>query len=152
GKISFEGEVPKPIKIQTTADGACKETIYNEDTVVKDGGLANVVIYASGGPLEGKTYAPPTTPVEINQMGCHYIPHALVLQAGQELAVKNSDDTLHNIHAFANINDQFNTGQPRKDMVTKHVFPKKEILLPVKCDVHKWMGAFIAVTDNPFAT
>jgi hypothetical protein len=37
-------------------------------------------------------------------------------------------------------------------MVTPHVFEKKEILLPVKCDVHKWMGAYIAVVDNPFAT
>jgi hypothetical protein len=34
-------------------------------------------------------------------------------------------------------------------MVTPHVFEKKEILIPVKCDVHKWMGAFIAVVDNP---
>ncbi|HLQ76829.1 MAG TPA: hypothetical protein VK210_05720, partial [Terriglobia bacterium] len=35
---------------------------------------------------------------------------------------------------------------------TPHVFEKKEILLPVKCDVHKWMSAFFAVVDNPYAT
>jgi len=31
-------------------------------------------IYVSGG-LEGKTYVPPSTPVEINQIDCHYVPH-----------------------------------------------------------------------------
>src|SRR4029079_25773 len=47
GKISFEGEVPKPAKIITSADPKCSEAIFNEETVVKDGGLANVIIYVS---------------------------------------------------------------------------------------------------------
>lgn len=153
GKVSFEGEVPKPIKLQTTADPSCKKELFTEDTLVKDGGLQNVIIYVSGGDaVASKSYAPPSTSVEINQMDCHYIPHAFVLQVGQKLAIKNSDMTLHNIHAFTEVNTSFNTGQPVQGMVTEHVFDKKEILLPVKCDVHKWMGAFIAVVDNPFAT
>jgi hypothetical protein len=150
GKISFEGEVPKPIKIPTSSDPACKKELFTEDTKVKDGGLANVFVYVSGG-LEGKTFAPPATPVEIDQKDCHYIPHAFVLQVGQVLAVRNSDPTLHNIHALTEVNSTFNTAQAQP-MVTNHVFDKKEILLPVKCDVHKWMGAFIAVVDNPYAT
>jgi hypothetical protein len=150
GKISFEGDVPKPIKIQTSSDPSCTKELFTEDTQVKDGGLANVIIYVSGG-LEGKSFAPSSTPVEINQQNCHYIPHAFVLGVNQELDIRNSDDTLHNIHAFPEVNATFNTAQPVK-MVTKHMFDKKEILLPVKCDVHKWMGAFIAVVDNPFAT
>jgi hypothetical protein len=150
GKISFEGDVPKPIPIPTSSDPSCTKPLTTEDTKVKDGGLENVIIYVSGG-LEGKSFAPPSTPVEINQMDCHYIPHAFVLQVGQELDVRNSDNTLHNIHAFTVENAPFNVGQP-VPMVSKHVFDKKEILLPVKCDVHKWMAAFIAVTDNPYAT
>jgi plastocyanin len=150
GKISFDGPVPKPVRIQTSADPACKKELFTEDTKVKDGGLANVFVYVSGG-LEGKTYAPPTTPVEIDQMDCHYIPHAFVIQVGQELAIRNSDMTLHNIHALSEVNTAFNVGQP-VPMVTKHVFDKKEILIPVKCDVHGWMSAFIAVVDNPYAT
>jgi plastocyanin len=150
GKISFEGDVPKPVKLPTTSDPVCTKELFTEDTKVKDGGLANVFIYVSGG-LEGKTYAIPSTPVEINQMDCHYIPHAFVIQAGQVLNIRNSDPTLHNIHAVTELNAAFNTGQSRP-MVTTHVFDKKEILLPVKCDVHSWMHAFIAVTDNPYAT
>jgi hypothetical protein len=37
-------------------------------------------------------------------------------------------------------------------MVNKHVFDKPEVLLPVKCDVHGWMRAFIAVLSNPYGT
>lgn len=150
GKISFEGEVPKAKKIQTAADPNCTKELFEEDTVVKDGGLANVVIYVTGG-LEGKSFAPSSTPVSIEQKDCHYIPHALVVQAGQKLAIKNSDMTLHNIHSGGELNSAFNVGQP-VPMVTEHVFDKPEVLLPVKCDVHKWMGAFIAVLSNPYGT
>ena len=158
GKVSFEGDAPKPKPIQTSADPACTKELFTEGTKVKDGGLANVIIYVSASPVtDGKNFAAPTTSVEIDQHDCHYIPHAFVLMVGQELSVKNSDNTLHNIHAYPNLdlpvhNDTFNAGQPVQGMITKHVFDKKEILLPLKCEVHKWMGAFIAVVDNPYAT
>src|SRR5882672_2277242 len=152
GKVSFEGEVPKAEKIQTSADPNCKKELHTEGTLVTDGGLANVFIYVSGGDLAGKSYAPPSTPVELNQQDCHYIPHAVVVQVGQEVSIKNSDMTLHNIHAFSEINEGFNTAQAVQGLITKHVFDKKEIIFPVKCEVHKWMQAFIAVVDNPWAT
>jgi len=152
GKISFEGDVPKPIKIQTAADPNCMKELFTEDTKVKDGGLANVFIYvSSGSAVDGKTFAPPSTPVEIDQHDCHYVPHAIIVQVGQTLNIRNSDMTLHNIHAQTVENSALNTGQA-VPMVTPHVFEKKEILLPVKCDVHKWMSAFFAVVDNPYAT
>ena len=153
GKISFEGEVPKPVKLQTTADPTCKKELFTEDTKVKDGGLQNVIIYVSGGDgVAGKTFAPPSTPVELDQVDCHYIPHALVIMVGQELAVKNGDMTLHNIHTLGEANPTWNVGQAAQNMVSKHTFDKPEVLLPVKCDVHGWMRAFIAVLSNPFGT
>jgi plastocyanin len=153
GKISFEGEVPKAGKIVTSADPNCKKELFLEDTKVKDGGLENVIIYVSGGDLvAGKTYAPPSTPVEIEQLDCHYVPHALVIQVGQDLSVKNGDMTLHNIHTLGEANATWNVGQAQQNMVNKHVFDKPEVLLPVKCDVHGWMRAFIAVLSNPYGT
>jgi len=151
GKISFEGEVPKPKPIPTTADPNCTKPLFTEDTVVKDGGLANVIIYVSKGDVVGKNYAPPATSVLLDQHDCHYIPHALVVQVGQDLEIKNSDNTLHNIHAITTNNSALNQGQP-VPMTTKHKFEKEEILLPVKCDVHGWMHAFMAVLTHPFGT
>jgi len=151
GKISWEGEVPKPVPIQTTSDENCKEKLFFEDTVVKDGGLANVIVYISKGDVVGKNYAPPSTPVLFDQKNCHYIPHALVVQVNQEVQVRNSDMTLHNIHTLPNINTPFNKGEPNP-MTISTKFDKEEVLMPVKCDVHGWMRAFIAVLSHPFGT
>jgi hypothetical protein len=90
--------------------------------------------------------------VDIEQMDCHYVPHALVIQVGQDLAVKNGDMTLHNVHTLGEANATWNVAQATQGIVNKHMFDKPEVLLPVKCDVHGWMRAFIAVINNPFGT
>jgi plastocyanin len=154
GKILFDGAAPAMTKINMTADQYCESHSKNpmtEDVVVSDGGLENVIVYVSGG-LEGKTFPVPTDPVMIDQHDCHYVPHVFTIQVGQKLQIKNSDSTLHNIHMFSEKNAAFNTGQPVQGEVTDHVFDKPEMPLPVRCDVHKWMSAFIGVFDNPYNT
>jgi len=32
----------------------------------------------------------------------------------------------------------------------KKKFPNEEVMVKFKCDVHPWMGAWIAVMDHPF--
>src|SRR5262245_9522153 len=59
GKIIFDGAAPMPKKISTSSDPNCKnDNLYDEGTVVSDGGLENVIIYVSGGDIEGKTFPP----------------------------------------------------------------------------------------------
>jgi len=156
GKISFDGTPPPNDKIQMSADPYCAQHAAQNPTTetveVSDGGLQNVIVYVSSGLPTGVTYATPTTPVEIVQENCHYIPHVFTMMTNQPLSVKNADMTLHNIHAWAEKNPQFNVGQPVKDMVSQTKFANPEVPLPVRCDVHKWMGAFIGVFDNPFNT
>ncbi|HEY3052503.1 MAG TPA: carboxypeptidase regulatory-like domain-containing protein, partial [Thermoanaerobaculia bacterium] len=70
---------------------------------------------------------------------------------GQPLQIKNSDATLHNIHALPNVNSQFNEGQPVQGMVSTKKFDKPEIVpFRIKCDVHGWMKAFMAVLPHPY--
>jgi hypothetical protein len=156
GKISFEGTPPPNDKVQMSSDPYCQMHAADyptvETTKVSDGGLENVIVYVSGGLPSGVSYATPTTPVEINQQNCHYIPHVFTMMTNQPLKVKNSDMTLHNIHAWAEKNPQFNVGQPVQNMVNETKFSNPEVPLPIRCDVHKWMGAFIGVFDHPFST
>ena len=31
-----------------------------------------------------------------------------------------------------------------------HTFSAREVMVPFKCDVHKWMTAYVGVLDHPF--
>jgi hypothetical protein len=72
------------------------------------------------------------------------------MMVNQPLKVKNSDDTLHNIHAYSEVNTQYNAGQAVKGMVNDTTFGKAEMPVPFKCDVHKWMGAYAGVFTHPY--
>ena len=152
GKISFEGTPPPNDKAQMSSDPYCQMHAADyptvETTKVSDGGLENVIVYISGNAPTGSFPLP--EPMEINQENCHYIPHVFTLRTGQQLKVKNSDATLHNIHALPKGNKEFNTGQPIQGMKTTHTFEGKEVMVPFKCDVHGWMNAYVGVLDHPY--
>jgi len=153
GKIAFDGPPPTPKKQPTTSDPNCKNPdLVVEDVVVSEGGLENVILYVSGGDLAGKSFAPPTEKKTLDQKGCHYVPHALTLQVGQTLRILNSDETLHNVHAWAEVNTPFNESQATKGVETEKVFTKEEIMFPVRCDVHNWMNMYIGVFNHPLHT
>jgi plastocyanin len=127
-------------KIGTTQARAAKEA---------DGaGLQWVMVSIEKG-LPEKSYDPPAEPAELDQNGCEYHPHVLGVMKGQELLVKNSDNTSHNIHGLAKKNDEFNKSQPKKGMEFTLKFAEIEQFF-TKCDVHPWMGCYIQVFEHPF--
>jgi hypothetical protein len=152
GKIGFEGTVPPAEKVKLTADAKCaemhKDGLERQAIKVKDGGVADVLVYVKSG-LTG-TYPAPAEPVLLDQNGCDYHPHMVAMMAGQKLKIRNSDDTLHNIHPRPQVNQEFNQGQAKKGMEMQKLFDKPEMLIPVGCDVHPWMRAFISVLSNPY--
>ena len=117
--------------------------------LVKDGKLGNVFVYVKTG-LEGKKFPTPTEKKVLDQQGCQYFPHVMGLQVGQPLSIKNSDATLHNIHAMPKSNTEFNQGQPIQNMEFDKTFDKAEVMVPFKCDVHPWMNAYVGVLDHPY--
>ncbi len=155
GNIVFEGEVPEAARIQMAADPFClshSEGATSQEVLVTDGGqLQNVILYVRSG-HEGESYGVPGDAIVINQQDCTYAPHVFTMMANQELTIKNSDTTLHNIHAFAEVNTPFNIGQPVEGMETTKTFEQPEMPLPIRCDVHRWMSAFVGVFDHPFHT
>ena len=152
GKITWEGAAPTPKPISTSADPGCKNPgLVSEQYVVSDGGLENVILYVSSD-LGGRKFAAKTETVELDQMGCHYVPHALTLQTGQTLKIHNSDDTAHNVHAWAVINTAFNEAQAHKGDSKDVKFDKEEMHFPIRCDVHNWMNAFVGVFKHPLHT
>jgi plastocyanin len=154
GKIVFDGAAPAPARIQMSADPYCASHSTNavsEEVVVNDGGLDNVIVYVKSGVPAGN-FPTPTETVTIDQKDCHYTPHVLTMQVNQPLKIRNSDATLHNIHAWAEKNTPFNEGQAVQGMESSKTFTVEEMPLPIRCDVHKWMGAFVGVFSHPFHT
>ncbi len=153
GKVAFAGAAPGKETIKMDADAFCKAAhsapVYTQEVEVNGNGtLKDVFVYVKEG-VTG-SYPAPTTPVVLDQHGCQYTPHVFGLQAGQPLKILNSDGTLHNIHALPKINAEFNIGQPFKGMETVKKFDKPEVPIRFKCDVHKWMGAYVGVLPHPF--
>jgi plastocyanin len=159
GVISFEGTPPAPKKIDTTADAACGKANPNlttDDTIVTDGKLANVFVYIKDGTVDaGKkvgeySWATPSTAVVLDQKGCHYSPHVLGIQTNQKLSITNSDQTQHNIHPTPKSNPEWNQTQPNGAPPIEKTFARPEVLIPVKCNQHPWMKAYIGVMRTPF--
>jgi plastocyanin len=153
GKVIFEGTPPKPEPIKLSSDPYCQTAnpgLTTDTEIVGAGGaVQNVFVYVKDG-LGNRTYPAPADPVVLDQKGCHYTPHVIGIQVGQPLQIVNSDSTLHNVHAMAMSNAEFNAGQPLAGVKTTHVFSTKEVMIPFKCDVHGWMHAWVGVLDNPF--
>ena len=124
--------------------------VHTEKVVADDNGnLANVFVYEKSG-LEGKSSPAPSSTHTLDQIGCQYKPHVSGMQVGQKLVIRNSDPTLHNVHAMPSVNKEFNQGQPFQGMELEHSFDQAEVMVPFKCDVHPWMSSFMAVLDHPF--
>jgi plastocyanin len=151
GSIKLEGTPPATQTINRRSDPYCEQQgeAKTENFVVSDGGLQNVFVYVKDG-LGNMKFPVPTTPVVLDQKGCTYAPRVFGIQAGQPLEILNSDDTLHNIHALPMNNREFNRGQAVKGLRQTHVFTTAEVMVPFKCDVHRWMNAWVGVLDHPF--
>ncbi|HEY0142520.1 MAG TPA: carboxypeptidase regulatory-like domain-containing protein [Thermoanaerobaculia bacterium] len=153
GLVKFEGTPGKGAPLQMGADPYChsqhQAPVIDESMMVGAAGeLANVIVYVKNAPA-GKY--PPPAPAVLDQKGCQYIPHVTAVQVGQPVQIKNSDATLHNVHAMPAVNSGFNEGQPVQGMVSIKKFDKVEMKpFRIKCDVHGWMNSFMAVLPHPY--
>ena len=157
GIVKYDGRVVKTKKIiDMSSDKFCTAThdhpvpkqmnrvfgVNGEDKV-----LQNVFVWVSKG-LEGKKFAVPDKPAILDQIGCMYTPHEMGAMVGQELHVRNSDETNHNVHSYVGRKTVGNRASaPGSTIKWKY---KKPMELKVKCDVHSWMTSYVRVVEHPF--
>ena len=153
GRVRVEGAVPSNPTAPLEADAMCARANPNGLTldtfIVKEGGLDNVFVYVKDG-LGDYYFDTPTEPVKLDQHGCRYAPHVFGVQAGQPIAVVNSDPTMHNVHAVAKVNQEFNFGQPIQGMTNTVRFGKPEVMVQIVCNVHNWMTSYAGVVAHPY--
>ena len=151
GAIKLDGKAPKREPLNMKADPFCakQQSGLDEEVVVASGGgLKNVVVRIAKG--VSKPPAAPTDPAVIDQNGCMYRPRVVVAQAGQPVEIRNSDQTLHNVHTYKGPATLFNVAQVQGMPAIKKKFPTVGDVIKFKCDVHPWMTGYVLVTDNKF--
>jgi len=153
GNITFTGKVPTDV-VKMQADQVCA-TAHKGKTVTQyaivtgpGNGLANVLVtLREGKSLPGSAAA--LSPAVLDQKGCIYTPHILPVQVNQPVTIVNSDPTMHNVNAQSKTGQGFNAGMPTAGQKMEKKFSKPEVVR-VKCDVHGWMNAYIAVLDHHY--
>lgn len=149
GSVHFSGKAPEPRPITTPDPFCARAPIKEEDLVVGPGGaLKNVLVRVTKGATG--VYDARGTAAVVDQSGCMYRPRVQAVMVGQSVQVKNSDQTLHNVHTYRGASTVFNQAQiPGMGPMTK-TFSDGGQIIKFKCDVHPWMTGYVAVATNPF--
>jgi len=151
GVVRLRGAAPEPKVLETpTKDEVChKDPIPDESLVVsKDKGVRWAVVSITD-ITKGKPF-PDATPV-LDQKGCRFVPHVVVVPENAELAVLNSDGVLHNVHTHSLKNAPVNRSMSA-DVTKVSLQFKRNETISVTCDVHAWMKAWIVVAPTPYCT
>ncbi|MFZ5469498.1 MAG: carboxypeptidase regulatory-like domain-containing protein [Myxococcota bacterium] len=147
GVVSLEGKAPAMELLKRSADPYCAKTPMKEETVLaQDGKLKNVLVRIKE-KVAGKL---PDSPVVIDQLECMYRPRVSGAMKGQQLQIKNSNGTLHNVHTYVEgTKTWFNQAQPPKSKdIVKPI--DKDGVVKLKCDVHPWMTGYVVVSEHPY--
>ena len=153
GIVYFKGTPPKRGVLNMSSDPVCanehSEPVLAPDGKVNSNGtLPNVFLYIEK--VSGSFSTPP--PATLEQVGCMYKPHVLGVMVGQQLFIVSKDPTTHNVHFLSKVNHPWNETQLPGAPPLIHKFAHPEIMIPVRCNHHPWMSAYLGVTSNPFFT
>jgi plastocyanin len=132
GKVTFEGKTRLPGMKLSEVVVSIEDFTYSNDSA------------------NGKELAA-TNGAVLNQKDLAFTPRVLPILAGTEVSFRNDDKVFHNIRSKSPAY-QFNFGQissSKAANVRKVKFDKPGVV-PVDCDVHSEMHAFILIKPNPF--
>ena len=152
GRVRLEGKPPREMPI--SLDAVCRQLhdaplTTRHYVVGQDGGLANVLVYIKEG-LPSSYASPPTNKPVLRAQACLYEPYVLGVQTGQKFLIQNFDNILHNFHATAKNNREFNLAIGLRGRIVEKSFENPEVFVRFKCDVHPWEFSYMGVVSHPF--
>ena len=154
GTVKFEGTPPVFRPIDMSAEAACvranPKPVVPPVVVLGDhGALANVAVYIKSG-LGVYHFDTPTDPAVLDQVNCMYTPRILAMMVNQPFEVKNTDPTTHNIHPIPRDNRSWNRSLAAGEPPYTTTFTHPELAIPIVCNIHPWMRAYLFVFANPY--
>ncbi len=154
GSIIANGEVPRAMRYDMTADPVCveinRDPVYLEDLLVSQQRVVNTFVYVKSEALNAYRFDVPDSEVTLAHKNCGYSPRILGIRAGQRLAIVNNDPTAHNTHPTPKYNPEWNMSQAVGSEPFLKSFSRAEQFIPVKDNQHPWERAMVGVFDHPF--
>jgi len=151
--VRYQGVPPVLKKIEMGSASQCAaahpEPVTDESVVVSDGRLANAVVWIKTG-LDHWVFAPPTQPLVIDQKACLYHPHVAAAMVGQPVQFNNGDQDPHNVHGQPRVVSGWNFIMSKQGSTRTLTFDKPEVGIPLGCDIHPWMRAYLSLLANPY--
>jgi hypothetical protein len=162
--IATYTESKKPSQSQSTNNYTRSNSIFSdtpqlaaanfipvtEDVIVKNGRVANVLVYVNSSDFDKYSFEPPTSPVMIEHQGCQIMPRVLGIQIEQSLLVFNNSQTTHNTNVQAVTNRPWSKTQAGGAPPIESRFSSTERLIIIKDNQHPWEKAYMSVFAHPF--
>ncbi|KHE91766.1 MAG: carboxypeptidase regulatory-like domain-containing protein [Candidatus Scalindua rubra] len=139
--LALKREIKTEVKVENggtiTGNVTCKRVRYPE----------NVVVYIEK--VGDNKFPAPEEHGVVDQFNLTFVPHVIAIQKGTTIDFPNSDSVRHNVLSPPDCIMQFNLGTYDVGVV-KHVTFDKAGEIPLLCNVHAEMSAFVLVLENPY--
>ncbi|MHC4270307.1 MAG: carboxypeptidase regulatory-like domain-containing protein [Planctomycetota bacterium] len=139
--LALKKEIKIEVKVENggtiTGNVKCKRVRHPE----------NVVVYIEK--VGDNKFPAPEEHGVVDQFNLTFVPHVIAVQKGTTIDFPNSDSVRHNVLSPPDCCKQFNLGTYDVGVV-KHVTFDIVGEVPLLCNVHAEMSAFVLVLENPY--
>ena len=153
GEVRFDGTPPPSTKVDMASAKDCAAghagPVDAGDVLVEGGKVQNAIVAIKDG-LGDRVFAVSETPVVIDQQGCLFVPRVAAAQADQPVKFLNSDTFPHNVHGTPPESSGWNFSLGLKGASRTVDVDDGRQVIPIKCDIHPWMHAFLVVYPHPY--
>lgn len=157
-RINFRFDGPRPtIKpLVTHSDAFCATcNVPNESLLIgKNGELENVVLIwdekLNRNYLPRIFEQPKSKQVEFEFEGCRLTPRIAIARVGQEVVVRNKDNTGHVINLMLLNSSPSGAIENPNNPTPIKLTASEPTAMPVRCGAHPWEQAHIIIKDHPY--
>jgi plastocyanin len=138
GRVLVPEEPPAPARPVVSDLGSQRHPVVDR---------RRVVVYLESAPRRAFDDLGPGT-ARMDQRGEQFVPRVLAITVGTSVAFPNNDTTFHNVFSLSRART-FDLGRYRPGRTGSVRFDRPGIV-PVFCDIHTHMSAYILVFSHPY--
>ncbi len=155
-RIVWDGDIPKPRKVENSFLSDCRNVDLNADQQFIDAetrGVRDAVVYVAPPRKDRERWRQPPRKetVRIEVRDCRIHPHISIAQSGDLLTVSEQEES-----AAHNLNFSFLMNSPHGTIISQNATWTRELTspepapIPIDCDVHSWERGYLFVLDHTY--